>query len=367
MRAEPLLVAALRGEAMPWPADADLALESAVVEAATDHHVAALLAPAATINRWPDRLQSALHDVRRLAAATEAIQRRDLIRLLAAFGDVNIGCLLLKGAQLAYTHYSQPWLRSRFDTDLLIRPSDRGRADAVLRGLGYSRSTQVSGTLVAHQLQYQRHDRYGLNDTVDLHWKVTNPHLFADALTFDELMAAARAVPQLGDRALGLSNVHALILACVHRVAHHQNSDRLIWLYDIHLLAGAMTPGERAEFLALARVKRLRSICACGLGRAQSRFGTEYPARWLDHLQTGRDDEIEPTAAFLDQGLRRIDILLSDLRAVGGWMRKIRLLREHLFPPAAFIRARYGSGTSLLFAYVNRILGGVGKWFRAPS
>ena len=367
MRAEPLLVAALRGEAVPWPADADPGFESAVFEAATDHGVAVLLASAAAVTSWPPRLQSAFRDARRLAAAGEAIQRQDLIRLLAAFGQAEVRCLPLKGAPLAYTHYPQPWLRSRFDTDLLIDPSDRGRADAVLRALGYVSSTQVSGRLVSHQLQYQRGDRYGLTDTVDLHWKVTNPHLFADAMTFDELTASSRALPQLGDHARVPSNVHALILACVHRVAHHQNSDRLIWLYDIHVLAGAMTPGERAEFLALARVKRLRSICACGLGRAQSRFGTEHPARWLDHLQTGRHDEIEPTAAFLEQGLRRIDILLSDLRAVGGWTRKIRLLREHLFPPPAFIRSRYGSDTPLLFAYVNRILGGVGKWFRAPS
>lgn len=29
----------------------------------------------------------------------------------------------------------------------------------------------------------------------------------------------------------------ALQIACLHRGAHHRNSDLLIWLYDIHLLA----------------------------------------------------------------------------------------------------------------------------------
>jgi hypothetical protein len=200
-----------------------------------------------------------------------------------------------------------------------------------------------------------------------LHWKVTNPHVFADALTFDELAATARAVPQLGDHARGLSNVHALMLACVHRVAHHPNADKLIWLYDIHVLASAMTPEQRVDFLAQARVKRLRSICASGLSRALQHFGTEDPAGWLDQLQAGSNDEPEPTAEFLRHDLRRIDILKSDLRAVPGWTRKIRLLREHLFPGAAFVRSRYGADTPLLFAYVARILAGMGKWFRAAS
>lgn len=367
MRAEPLLVAALGGESVPWPADAGPAFESEVFAAAVDHGVAALLASAPPVTRWPESLRLALQDARRRAAATEVIQRQALIRLLEALGRADVRCLLLKGAQLAYSHYRQPWLRPRFDTDLLIQPGERRRADAVLRGLGYGPSAQVSGTLVAHQAQYQRRDRYGLTDTVDLHWKVTNPHVFADALTFNELMAAARTVPELGECARGPSNVHALIVACVHRVAHHHDCDQLIWLYDIHLLAGAMAPGERTEFLDQACAKRLRSICGSGLARAQLQFGTQHPAGWLARLQTSGDDEAEPTAAFLRQGLRRIDILKSDLRAVRGWAPKIRLIREHLFPPAAFVRARYGSDTPLLLAYVDRILGGVGKWFRALS
>jgi hypothetical protein len=196
---------------------------------------------------------------------------------------------------------------------------------------------------------------------------VTNPHVFANALTFDELAAAARAVPQLGDGVRCPSNVHALILACVHRVAHHHNSDRLIWLYDIHLLAGAMSPGEIAEFLEMARVKRLRAICASGLALARARFATAHSAGRLDLGQVDRNDAREPTAAFLKPDLRRIDVLRSDLRVVGSWTRKMRLLREHLLPPPAYVRARYGDDTPLVFAYVARIFAGVGKWFKAAS
>lgn len=369
MRPEELLVAALRDKVGVWPSGAGPAFESAVLDAAADHGVAALLASAPAVTQWPSSLQLALRNVRRDEAAIEAIRRQDLLQLLAEFRQAGVRCLLIKGAQLAYTHYAQPWLRPRFDTDLLVAPADRERADAALRSLGYARSNQVSGTLVTHQLQYARPDRYGLTDVVDLHWKVTNPHVFAGTLVFDELAAAATPLPALGPGLCGLSNVDALMLACVHRVAHHQNSDRLIWLYDIHLLVNALPPAARAELFERARAKGLRAVCAAGLTRAQLRFGTVESSGWLALWAQGSEDQTEPAAAFLRDGLRRIDILRSDVRALRGWRQKTRLIAEHLFPPAAYVRERYGRNTVLflLFAYVARILSGVGKWFRVPS
>jgi hypothetical protein len=366
MPPETLLVAALRREEVPWPSDGGAALEAALLEAAREHGVAALLASAPAVRQWPDTLQGALRNVCREEAVIEAVRGQDLLQLLAALAQAGVRCLLMKGAHLAYTQYAQPWMRPRFDTDILVPAGDRERADAALRGLAYAPSTQASGALIAHQRQYQRRDRYGRTDFVDLHWKITNPHLFAGALGFDELAAAAQAIPQLGEHAYGLSRVHALILACVHRVAHHRNSELLVWLYDIHILAGSLNAGERTAFLELAAFKRLRSICASGLDIARLKYGTPHPDGWLDRLRPG-PDEVEPTAAFLQHGMRRVDILLSDLRVVDGWTRKTRLLHEHLFPPAAYMRARYGHDIPLLFAYAERVMTGVGKWFRAPS
>jgi hypothetical protein len=362
-----LLAAALRRDPAEWPADAGVAFETALLATAREHGVAALLASTPAVLCWPHTVQRALRDVRRGEAVMESLRREHLRRLLATLREAEIRCLLIKGAQLAYTHYTQPWLRPRFDTDLLVPVADRERADAALRGLGYEAASQVGGGLVSHQRQYERWDRHLGTDVIDLHWKITNPHLFAEALTFDELAAAARAIPELGEHAYGLSNVHALILACVHRVAHHCNSDLLIWLYDIHALASAMTADERAALLELARVKRLRSICASGLDIARHQYGTPHPAGWLDRLRPGSDEETEPTAVFLRPDRRRIDILWSDLRAVGGWTQKMQLLREHLFPPTAYMRARYGHDTPLLLAYADRVVTGVGRWFRAPS
>ncbi len=45
---------------------------------------------------------------------------------------------------------------------------------------------------------------------------------------------------------------HALLMACVHRVAHHFDPPTLIWLYDIHLLASSMSEDDATRFVALA-------------------------------------------------------------------------------------------------------------------
>ena len=45
----------------------------------------------------------------------------------------------------------------------------------------------------------------------------------------------------LDTSARGPSSVDALVLAAVHRIAHHFDSDHLIWLYDIDLIARSLT------------------------------------------------------------------------------------------------------------------------------
>jgi hypothetical protein len=363
--ADELVGAALRGESVPWPVGGADALEAEVLDAIAHHGVAALLAGGGAVAPWPDPLRTALTNELRREAAAEVIRRKQLQRLLAGLGAAGVRPLLMKGAQLAYTHYPQPWLRPRLDTDVLVAPEDRERADRTLRELGYRPGTHFDGELVTHQFHYERSDRYGLTEHVDLHWKIANPHAFAGAFTFEELERRAVPIAVLGPNARGLSDPHALVLACIHRVAHHYNSDRLIWLHDIHLLATAMSPKEQDDVVDLARVKLLGSVCANGLAEVGARLATAAPPRWRDRLQTIAS-EPEPTSVFLRAGRTKLDVLRSDLHALKGWRPRMRMLREHLFPPAAYIRQAYNVSNPAIvpFAYAYRIASGVGNWVR---
>jgi hypothetical protein len=197
-----------------------------------------------------------------------------------------------------------------------------------------------------------------------VHWKIANPQRFADAVGFDELSAAAIPLPRLGPGARGLGRMHALWLACVHRAAHHYDQDTLVWLYDVHLLMTALDAGGVARFLALAERTGVRRICLRALLLARSRFGTEIAPATLAALERAPADE--PSAIYLRPAMRKFDVLLDDVRALPGWRARLTLLKEHLFPDAAYMRHAYAGGSSrpMVWLYLRRILLGGAKWFR---
>jgi putative nucleotidyltransferase-like protein len=312
-----------------------------------------------------DRLRlPSFGDELRDAAVVEACRAHELQRVLAGMAAAGVRPILLKGASLAWTHYSRPELRPRSDTDLMIPSSDRDASARALIDLGYTRLLEVDGDVAIGQFHFQRHDRNGLFHAVDVHWRVSNVRVFADVLTYEELARDAVALPALGAGAWGPSAVHALLIACVHRVAHHADTDNLLWLFDVHLLARRFTPHERDAFTALASTRRMRAVSARTLSLAQEAFGG-LDVEWIAAL-SDPDAWSEPSAAFLGGGLRQVDILRADFAATPGWKTRLELLREHLFPRATFIYERYGVRTrfALPWLYLHRIVTGLPKWFR---
>ena len=69
---------------------------------------------------------------------------------------------------------------------------------------------------------------------------------------------------------------------------------------------------------------------------------------------------------FLRPGVRQLDVLLDNLRVLPGWRARLTLLKEHLFPDAAYMRRTYarGSPAPTLWLYVRRIVVGSSKWLR---
>jgi hypothetical protein len=59
-------------------------------------------------------------------------------------------------------------------------------------------------------------------------------------------------------------------------------------------------------------------------------------------------------------------VLVSDLKALRSWRARLRLLREHAFPPPAFMRQRYGTTRWWLLPalYVYRFATGAVRWVR---
>jgi hypothetical protein len=282
--------------------------------------------------------------------------------VIGAMRRKGLDILLMKGASLAYDVYPDPASRPHADVDLFIRGADRDAVDACLDELGYHGEPEVSGRFVGYQFHRQRIDAHGIRHLYDVHWKIANPQRFANAVDFDELARDAVALPLLSPDARGIGRMHALWVACVHRAAHHYDGDAVVWLYDIHLLIGALDDQAIARFAALAEDSGVRRICARGLRLAAERLGTAVPAGLLARLEAG--PEHEPSMVFLDPRVRKIDLLLDDVRLLRGWRARFALVKEHLFPHPAYMRRTYsdGSPAPMWWLYARRIAAGALKW-----
>lgn len=365
------LVAMLRGDSVTPVRDDRAGAE--LIEAGTAHGLLPLLARhlhTTDLNAWPPAVRKVAHREPALSAALELMRRQELLAVLDALAGRGIRPILLKGSALAYTHYEDPSLRPSFDVDLLVPRSDMDAVGEVMRARGYARPHQVTGELVMHQLDFARRDEHGVLHAFDFHWKLLNRQAVADMLSYGEMDREARPIPPLGEHARGLSPVHALLLACVHRVVHHSADERLIWLYDIHLLTEALTEDESSRFASHATSRAVSAVCLDGLEAASRVLGTRVPAALVDTLhEAATRDGAEPSAAFLRRCDNRIDELVSDLRALPAWSQRLRLVYEHAFPPPSYMTGTYmvSNRVWLPALYTHRIVRGAWRWLRRDS
>ena len=363
MPAREALAALLRGEAEGWRHWRDRPVSDLVGLAAT-HGVLALLAdlvePAG--EDCPPPLHDALRAEFRRHLAADLVREHELRRLVAAFAAAGVRSLLMKGADVAYGAYPRPELRSRTDTDLLVAPSARAAATAVLVALDYELVPQSGGDLLMYQEPFRLLRDGRVAHVVDLHWRVFNPQRYGTSLSFDHLDGAAEPRPSLATAARGSSTAHALALACVHRVAHHFDQDRLIWLYDVRVLAAKMRDDDWSRFAHVVTTNGLQIPCIRSLDAARRDLDADIPDAVFETLRAAGGGEAD--AAFLDPRSPHALRILSDFRHVRGWTGRIRLARQHLFPPASYMRTVYApaSAAPLWALYLRRIVQGSRRW-----
>ena len=339
-------------------------LTAALLDAAVRHRVHYLLAA----GTWRDShgdLSAALQRELRQAAALDAWHEQDLTRLLDALAAGGIDVLLMKGAALAYLIYDAPHLRVRVDTDLLIRREQLEAAERVLAAHGWRRPPESDFEIAAAQRHYEKAAPASRRLHLDVHWRIANPRTFSDALSFEELRTRAVPVPALGRAARAPGTVDALFLACLHRVAHHDDEVDLLWLWDIHLLVSRLSADEEEAFVALAVRTAMTGVCARGLDLVASAFATPAAAAMASRLRASGDGRSEPASRFLD-GVRPIETLRADLTHVSDWRMALRLLGERVAPSRHYMRALYPRwpGALLWLAYLDRLVRGTPKWFR---
>jgi hypothetical protein len=362
---DPELIACLASAITGAPTRPSAADAARWLRTATHHGVHLVLADGLAGHaqaHWPSTFTSELGVLTGAAVLVEAVVHDECVRVFSALEKRGVHPIVFKGGALAHTIYRRPYLRPRTDTDILIAKPDLPAIEETFAALRYTRPVETSGALVTHQCHFEKREGPGVLHAWDVHWKISNAQAVADALTYEEISRDAVPIPALGGVAAP-SNVNALLLACLHRVAHHADAPDLLWLLDIHLLALRMSPHDWQHVIALARARAVWSACARSLARSADIFRTTIPRFVADALAEPIDDR---ASQLLAPGLRQIDILRADLAALPTWSARWRLVREHVFPPAAFMAARYGmqNRAALPLWYMRRIFEGGPEWFR---
>ena len=347
--------------------DASVDLRHLDVQAALDtasaHGVVQLLEDAlADRADAPASLMSALGARARQLAAADMVREHELRGAITAWDAAGLAPVLVKGAALAYDVYRSAQQRPRLDTDVLIRVEDRAALDDVLTARGYRRQRDAGVGLVMSQVTYVAGGNGWPTHAIDVHWRIANPQLFADVVTYDELRTSSVALPRLAAAARGPASVPALLLACVHRVAHHRNHDRLIWFYDIRLLADRLDDQAWQAFVRLARDRGVAAVCADSLTRAVRFVQARVPADVVAALADGASSE--PTAVYLAPQ-SPVERAAADMKALPTWRGRLQLLHDYVFPPSTYMRDVYApqSRAPLAVLYARRALSGARRWF----
>ncbi|MCF6354603.1 MAG: nucleotidyltransferase family protein [Candidatus Polarisedimenticolaceae bacterium] len=337
-----------------------------LLEFAQKHGITPLLhyqlQPATITTQFPRQSMEKLHAQATLEAAAELARNHELRQVLAALADGGIQPLLMKGTPLAYLIYPNPTLRPRCDTDLLFPIAEKENTCHILTALGYQFPNAVSGNFVRLQATCIKKEKNGFIHQLDLHWKISNLPYFASLLRYENLIKNALSVPELGPNAYTLALADALLFACLHRTGHIADGEgnRLIWLYDIHLLCEALTPNELEYFIGQAHTHRITALCLDALEQTQLRFHTKLSDATLSQLKD-YSSQPEPSARYL-QG-SRIAQLKCNLILLPTIMDKLAYIGEILFPSQSYMLAKYKARNRLLLPllYLHRFILGCKK------
>jgi len=354
------LAEALAGNAPEWRFTVGAAEVNDIAVRAGFHGVHGLLNDilhgSSKLQDMPEALKARITLGAREAAIWELRHRDVLDKVLRVLDAQQIPYLLFKGTALAYSIYKNPTLRMRGDSDLLVAQEDKAKVVDLMLAEGFEYSDSP-GDLVAAQGLLEYPCPSGGNQQVDLHWKISNSVVLSQLFDFQSLQISAVALPALSAHAQRMDNVNALLLAVVHAHNHRYSpfvyddklyfsDERLIWLYDVHLLAIKMSDTEWEQLIFNAKAKDLGCIVSNYLLLCAQRLATDVPEKVLSELGQCKPGRIE--AYVQSSAIRR---KWKNFLAQPSWKLRLAYFTQTFFPPASVMRERYGSDSTILLPW----------------
>jgi len=137
------------------------------------------------------------------------MQLRSASHLRRAFAEQSVAILFLKGIFLAQRFYGSIDARASSDLDLLVRKSDVGRAEDILRTAGFTRRSRILWSRNT-TIRFTHHFEY-FRDSIDLelHWSVAQHPAFH--LNYTDLWSGGQELALGAERFKVLSDEYAIV------------------------------------------------------------------------------------------------------------------------------------------------------------
>jgi hypothetical protein len=300
----------------------------------------------------PAAVATRLGDAYQANASRNLHYRRELGGVLDALARAGIPVLVLKGAALIETLYSDSAVRRMSDMDLLVHRRDLAGARVTLAPLGFAtlRVEPRPGAAVEYENQYQLRKEGTVRTRVELHWSLFDSPYYQETMSMDWFWESSEPAAIAGRRARVLSPTAQVLHLCGHLRLHHSGGE-LRWLHDIAQLIA--TQGARIDWsLVLDRARRFDLVLSLRdvLGRVVADWGTAVPPPVLERLQalvpSRREARVFRWLTQPDPSVARR--LWVDVLTQPGWSRRLAFVGLNLIPSAAYMRQRYGIRHALL-------------------
>lgn len=288
---------------------------------------------------------------------------RQLGEILDAFQEECIRALVLRGPALGWSVYPDPALRPCGDLDLLVLPEQVVKARASLERLDYkclSKRFEATREFFREE-EFVHHRNTRNNLLVDLHWVNWELHPFFASLPDGGAKDLFDRCCKVRSSSLvfeTLNPVDALIQAAVHLAMIHSQEIRLIWIYDIALLARQLHVPDDWKVLQERSVTwRARLALENSLKMAQVLAGLELPERFKDFLSWPRPAADELVIFSHSTRQNWVTFLLKRyFSRPSGFLAMVRSLYRLLFPPPDIVRLTYPPSRDWLLplSYIRR-------------
>ncbi len=264
--------------------------------------------------------------------------------------SIHVSFLIWKGAALAYDIYSDPLLRPRIDTDILILTADKKKIFSLLESSGYVLQNSQ------HELLGQATFTMQINQLTlvyDVHWEVFAQQSLKSLFGFSELWSMRKRLNHIS--AFTVCDEMALVLCSMHWVAHHYAYPEPRWITDLRLLSAGRSAEWWQRVKHICEEKQIRRIVDATL--TKSRIKTPWTKDELNMK--------EPFDYLFLPGRGPISDFYQDWQKMSPTQRW-RVLSKHILPNADYMREKYGFKSPLwlpLF-YVYRMCRGFTKSIR---